>query len=152
MKLAFSGQAHYSDLSKGYDLYVKRSRKDEYFDRETYNRVVRLYCRRLGERLGSDGIVDLPCDLGSLAAATITRKPQYRGDKFIGYGKMDWEKGHYDGQLKTFGIVYLPSRDRTQNLRCFGFVANRQLFKKVKGIYESDECGWRLLDFNDDMI
>jgi hypothetical protein len=152
MKLAFSGKAQYTDFDRGYELYVKRSKKNECFDHKTYNRVIRMFCRGLAERLGRDGIVDLPNNLGSVAAARITRKPQYRGDRFIGYGKMDWSTGHYDGQLKTFGLVFLPSRDKTQNLRCYGFVANRRLFQKMKRDYEGGECGWTLLDFNDEMI
>lgn len=152
MKLAFSGQGRYTDFDEGYELYVKRSRKNECFDHRTYNRVIRNFCAGLADTLVHDGMVDLPCFLGSVSVACLTRKPQYRGDKFIGYGKMDWKKGHYDGELKTFGVVFLPSRAKTENLRCFGFVANRKLFKRLKKKYEDGYSGWGMLDFNDDMI
>lgn len=152
MKLAFNGKGHYTDFSESYDLYVKRSRGGDVFDERTFRRVVRSYCRILSERLIRDGIADLPCNMGTIVAARITRKPQYRGKEFIGYGKKDWKTGEYDGKLKTFGLVFLPKHGKNENLRCFGYVANRKLFQKVKSKYESDERTWELLDFNDDMI
>lgn len=152
MKLAFSGEAHYPDFSEGYQLYVKRSKKGTYFDSKTYNRVIRKYCNILADRLCEQGMVDLPGELGSIFAAMITKKPQYRGKQFIGYGAMDWEKGHYDGKLKAFGLVFLPKRTKNGNLRCFGFVANRQLFKRMKAIYNSDDRNWKPLDFKNEMI
>lgn len=152
MRLAFNGQAHYTDFSAGYELYKKRSKLGLSVDEKTYRRLIRSYCGLLADRLNSDGMVDLPCKMGSIAAATITRKPQYRGKQFIGYGKKDWSTGHYDGKLKAFGIVYLPRRNRHKNLRSFGFVANRQLFKRVKNNYESGNRNWEPVEFNDDMI
>lgn len=152
MKLAFNGKGHYTDFSESYGLYVKRSRGGDVFDERTFRRVVRSYCRILSERLIRDGIADLPCNMGTIVAARITRKPQYRGKEFIGYGKKDWKTGEYDGKLKTFGLVFLPKHGKNENLRCFGYVANRKLFQKVKSKYESDERTWELLDFNDDMI
>ena len=152
MKLAFNGQAHYPDYANGYDLYVKRSKKGMSVDYKTYKKIIRRYCEILADRLIEQGIVDLPCGLGSIASAILTRKPQYRGKQFIGYGKMDWKTGHYDGRLKTFGLVFLPRRSRTENLRSFGFVANRRLFKKMKEGYNSGELAWRPIEFNDDMI
>ena len=152
MKLAFSGDARYTDFSEGYSLYVNRSRNGLSVDRKTYSRIIRKYCKLLADRLIENGIVDLPAELGSIAAATITRKPQYRGDKFIGYGKMDWKTGHYDGKLKTFGMVYLPRRNKTNNLRSFGYVANRKLFNKMKNHFHSDHCQWQPIVYNDEMI
>lgn len=153
MKLAFNGKAHYTDFDKGYELYVSRSRKGECFDKKTYNRVIRLYCKKMAERLLDDGFVDLPAGLGMITAAEITRKPQYRGKTFVGYGKMDWKTGHRDGKLKTFGMVYLPRRGgRKENLRSYGYVANRALFKKMKSKYDSPGCSWALMEFNDEMI
>ena len=150
MKLAFNGQAHYTDFSDGYQLYVNRSRKGQSVDRKTYNRIIRLYCSSLADRLKEYGIIDLPNEIGMIAAATMKRKPQYRGKKFIGYGKMDWEKGHYDGSLKSFGLVFLPKQKK--NLRCYGFVANRELFKEMKRLYDESLCTWSPIAFNDDMI
>lgn len=152
MKLAFNGEAHYTDFSEGYQLYVKRSKKGKSFDSKAYNRVIRMYCNLLAERLCERGMVDLPAGMGSITAAIITKRPQYRGKKFIGYGAMDWEKGHYDGKLKAFGLVFFPKRNKNGNLRCFGYVANRRLFKKMKEIYKSDDCLWHPLDFNNEMI
>lgn len=152
MKLALNGQGHYTDFSGGYDLYLRRSLTDRCVDRATYCRVVREYCKLLADRLIECGIVDLPKELGTIAAVTITRKPQYRGKKFIGYGKMDWAAGHYDGVLKTFGIAYLPKHGRNANLRCLGFVANRRLFGRLKERSLSDNCVWTPLEFNDEMI
>ena len=152
MKLAFNSQAHYTDFSDGYRLYVNRSRKGESVDQKTYNRIIRLYCSSLADRLEEYGIIDLPNEMGMIAAAILTRKPQYRGKTFVGFGKMDWEKGHYDGTLKTFGLVFLPKMGKKQNMRCYGFVANRQLFKRMKARYEQDFCPWSPIVFKDEMI
>ena len=152
MRLALNGQGHYTDFSGGYDLYVKRSRKGRCVDFAMYRRIVRAYCRLLAERLAADGLADLPCGLGSVSAAVITRKPQYRGKAFVGYGAMDWNTGKYDGKLKAFGMVYLPRRDRNRNLRCLGFVANRRLFRRMKDIYSGGRRPWTPVEFNDDMI
>ena len=151
MKLAFNGSAHYTDFSDGYGLYVRRSRGAGYVDQTMYNRILRNYCKRIADKLLDNGIVDLP-GLGSIAAVLITRKPQYRGDKFVGYGKMDWNTGHYDGKLKAFGLSFLPRRDRNSNLRCFGFVANRRLFKKMKEQYLSGESAWQPIALTNEMI
>lgn len=152
MKLAFSGQGRYADFSDGYALYRKRSKTKAVMDEKTYRKVVAEYCRLLSERFQEQGMVDLPGGLGTLFAATLTRKPQYRGKKFVGYGKMDWKKGHYDGNLKAFGMVFLPRRERNGNMRCFGYVANRRLFVKMKEKYESGNASWAPLEFTDEMI
>lgn len=152
MKLAFNGKAHYADFSEGYELYRRRTKKGNCVDRKLYGRIIRSYCKLLAKRLEDDGIIDLPHGMGSIGAATITRKAQYRGDKFIGYGKYDWDTGLFDGKLKTFGFVFLPNREWNNNMRCFGFVANRRLFKRIKENYINDNCGWKPIEFNDDMI
>lgn len=152
MKLALNGLGRHPDFTGGYDLYTRRSRAERGVSYAVYKRIVRMYCRLLAERLSERGMVDLPKGLGSIAAAVITRKPQYRGRRFIGYGGMDWKTGHLDGRLKTFGIVYLPRRGKNANLRCLGFVANRRLFRKMKQMFSGDSCLWTPIDFNDDMI
>lgn len=152
MKLTFSGKARYTDFTKGYDLYVKRSRGGVPVDAKTYSRIVREYCRSIADELYRNGIADLPCQLGYIAAATLTRKPQYRGKHFVGYGKWDFEKKCYDGNLKAFGMVYMPRHNKTKNLRCLGFVANRQLFKKMKERHQQYDCPWAPVDFEEDMI
>lgn len=153
MKLAFSGKGHYTDFDEGYKMYISRSRGGRDVDIKTYKRIVRTYCSLLVERLKKDGIVDLPNDIGMIAAATIRRKAQYRGKKFVGYGKYDWSKGHYDGTLKTFGLVFLPRLEKKKNnFRCYGFVANRQLFKRISELAKSGICSWSPIEFNDEMI
>lgn len=151
MKLAFSGKGRYTDYSAGFELYNKRAKK-ETIDFETYKKIIKRYCELLSEKLYDCGIIDLPADLGLISAAIITRRPQYRGKKFIGYGKIDWQKKQYDGQLKTFGVVYLPKRGKNENLRCLGFVANRKLFKRLKSKYENDSSCFPMIDFNNEMI
>lgn len=152
MRLALDGQAHYTDFKGGFELYCKRSKKRCFVNETLYRRVIRQYCRLLAERFVRDGMVDLPRDLGSLMCARLTRKPQYRGKQFIGYGKKDWTTGRYDGQLKTFGLIYIPYRGKQENLRCLGYVANRQLFKKIKEQYNKDNSYYGVVDFNDEMI
>lgn len=152
MKLALNGLAHYPDFNDGYRLYLKRAKKDNVLGEKTYRKVIKEYCKLLVEEIEDNGTADLPSGLGTITAAIITRKPQYRGDKFIGYGKMDWKLGHYDGKLKTFGLVYLPRHNKNASLRCFGFVANRRLFKRMKSIYDNQEKDWKPIDFNDKMI
>ena len=151
MKLAFSGQARYPEFEEGYRLYKSRNRSREPLDEKTYRRVVREYCKLLRRDLLADGMVDLP-SIGSLYATIFRRRPQYRGDKFVGYGKMDWEKGHYDGEPTAFGISFLPKRNKTSNLRSFGFVANRRLFQEMKALYQSYDCPWTPMEFDKEII
>lgn len=152
MRLAFSGQAKYPDMTDGYELYVSRTRAGKPVDLHTYTAVVKEYCSLLSEELKQIGFVDLPCELGMIAAVSIRRRPQFRGKKFIGYGKMDWKKGHYDGEPKAFGLAFLPKRNKTNNLRCYGFVANRKLFKKMKELYQSYDCPWVPMEYGKEMI
>lgn len=152
MRLAFDNMAHYTDFSKGYGLYTRRCRNGKPVTETEYKRVIRAYCKTLADSLLETGSANLPCDMGTISAAVLIRKPQYRGDKFIGYGKKNWETGEYDGTLKAFGIVYMPKHTKNSNLRCYGFVANRRLFKKVKESYESGLSDIAPVDFTDDMI
>lgn len=152
MKLAFSGQAKYPEMTDGYELYVRRARTGIPVDLHIYTSIVKEYCRLLAEDLTNDGIVDLPCGLGSVAAVIMRRRPQYRGKKFVGYGNYDWKNGHYDGEPKAFGLAFLPSRERTHNLRCYGFVANRKLFKKMKELHQSYDCPWAPMEYGKEMI
>ena len=151
MKLAFSGQARFPKFDEGYSMYLNRKRTGDAVDLATYKKIVREYCRYLADNLLENGFADLPADLGTVSAATFTRRPIYRKNKFVGYGKMDWINGQYDGSPTAFGVAFLP-KHKNPNMRCFGFVANRSLFKRVKKEYESEECKWAPLDFNDDMV
>lgn len=152
MKLAFSMQAHYSDYTDGYARYKSATSPKRCVRERDYHSVVRAYCKMLADSLLSDGMVDLPCGMGSLAVANIRRKPQYRNKKFLGYGKWDWNTKSYDGQLKAFGIVFLPCRSTTNNLRSFGFVANTRLFRRIKAAWQNKEVTWVPVEFNGEMI
>lgn len=152
MKLAFNTQARYTDFSKSYDNYVKRSRRGLSFDRNMYNRVIREYCKILADRLFTEGFVDLPKDMGSISAAVIRRKPQYRGKKFVGFGGVDYATGLRDGKYKTFGIVFLPKHSKNANLRCLGFVANKRLFRRMRDKYKTQECNFVPINFTEEMI
>ena len=151
-KLAFSGEGRYTDFGKGYRLYVSRARGGKCVDDKIYRRIVREYCKALVTRLEDNGFVDLPNGIGSIGTALIERKPQYRGNTFIGYGKKDWNTGNYDNSRKAFGMVFLPTWGKKGSLRCYGFVGNRVLFRKLKSLYESDNCKWVPMEYNDDMI
>lgn len=152
MKLAFSGDARYTSFDGGYDRYVKTSKTRKPVDKKDYKRVVRMYCEMLAKTLESEGIVDLPCDMGAIAAVMIKRKPIFMGKKFVGYGKKDWKNGGaYDDSRKAFGIAFLP-RHINGNMRCYGFVANRKLFKKMKELSDSFICPWIPMTFTDEMI
>lgn len=150
MKLAFNGQGRYPDFEKGYALYLRRSRGGVQMDKAMYRRVVRKYCKMLANRLCEDSMVDFPGSLGSISAAIFTRRPQYRGNKFVGFGKIDWQSGLYDGSLKAFGVAYLPRHDKNQNLRAFGFVANGRLFKRMKELYNEQKIV--PIEFSNEMI
>lgn len=152
MKLAFNGKAKYTDFTPGYELYKKRTRSREVLPIAIYKRIVRAYCKLLSDRLIHEGNIDIPYCAGMIAAAEFTRRPQYRGKKFIGYGKKDWETGYYDGNLKAFGLAYLPVRGKNENMRCYGFVANRKLFKKMQQAYEEYYREWEPVKFDDSMI
>lgn len=152
MRLIFTGQGRYPEYDEAYERYKRRSRVGKPVYPKVYRSVIRAYCKVLADRLLETGSADLPCELGTIAAATITRLPQYRGRRFIGFGKRDFITQKFDGTLKAFGIVYLPRRDKCNSLRCLGFVANRELFKKVKAHYLTDECTWSTVEFNNDMI
>lgn len=151
MKLAFSGEARYPVFDDGFALYSKRVRRRMVVSFGSYCKVVKLYCASLAERLLKNGMVDLPAGLGMLSVATIPRKLQYRGKKMIGYGKRDHNTGYLDGSPTAFGVVFLPNRKRSQNLRCYGFVANKALYRKLKKAYE-EERPWVPMEFNDDII
>lgn len=151
MRLAFSGRGRYPDFAPGYALYGRRTRRRGALDMATYRRVVRAYCSALAGRLEREGSVELPCGMGTLMAARLTRRPQYRGKTFIGYGAPG-AHGVLDGTLKAFGVVFLPRRDSVAQLRCCGFVANRRLFRRMKEAYEDRRADWSPADFDDSMI
>ena len=151
MRLAFDNQAHYTDFSAAYQLYLNRCRDGNPVDEKTYRRVLKAYCKMMAERLEEDGMVDLPNELGMLSVANIRRRGRWADGKFVGYGGYDWKNNAPYNDLKTFGIVYLPKHGKG-NLRCYGFVANRKLFQRMKEKYVSGASNWALMEFNDEMI
>ena len=130
---------------------MKRSRTDITLNFDTYKRIVRDYCKALASEICETGMIELP-RIGSLAVSLFRRKPRYRNNKFVGYGKYDWEKKEYDGSKNSFGVAFLPRHDKNNNLRCYGFVANRRLYQKLKEIYEKFDCPWVPLGFTNEMI
>lgn len=152
MKLAFNGKARYTDFTSGYEAYKSRNATRNPVDEGVYKRVVKAYCRIAAQRLEEEGQIEIPHNIGTITAALITRRPQYRKDKFVGYGAWDWKNRRYDGKLKAFSIVFLPNMRNNANLRCFGFVANRRLFKAMKSAYEKRSAAWQPVEFNNDMI
>lgn len=153
MPLAFNRQARYPDFAEAYERYKSGARTRACVDESTYRRIIRMYCGLLADRLVEDGMVDLPCDMGMIAVATIKRKARYINGKFAGYGRVDWRRGGArDGSPTALGVVYIPTRRKTANLRSYGFVANRVLYKRIKKAYESGESGWTPMEFNDDII
>ena len=72
-------------------------------------------------------------------------------DIYLDFLRREAEGGKYP-QYKAFGMAYLPKRNKTQNLRSFGFVANRRLFNKMKQKHTEGFCGWSLLPFSDSMV
>ena len=105
MKRPFYGTAKYADMTGGYRLYASRKKKGEPVDIVRYSKVVKAYCRRLAERLGKDGMVQLPCGLGLLAAAMVRRKPRYKDGRFVGIGRFNPRTREYDGTMEAFTIV-----------------------------------------------
>lgn len=151
MRLAFDNQAHYTDFAAGYQLYLNRCRNGNPLDEKTYRRVLKMYCKCIAKHLQNAGMADLPNGLGTIAVANIRRNGRWKDGKMIGHGGYDWKnRAPYD-TLKTFGIVYLPKHGKG-NLRCYGFVANRRLFKAMKEKYLSGDSGWTLMEYNDEMV
>lgn len=151
-KFVFSGKGRYPDFTEGYTLYSNRCRKTIPVSSVVYNNIIRDYCKYLSVSFERNGMVDFPNGIGTLFTAVFQRKPQYRGKTFIGYGKMDWETKHFDGSNTAFGIVYLPNRNKVQCMRCYGFVANRRLFQRLKKQYIEQTCDWKPMIFNEKMI
>jgi len=153
MPLAFNRQARYPDFSEAYGRYVSGARTRGCVDEATYRRILRAYCSILADRLVDEGMVDLPCDMGMIAVAEIKRKARYVNGKFAGYGMVDWRRGGArDGSPTALGVVFIPTRRKTANLRSYGFVANRRLYHRIKYAVDSGMVDWMPMEFNDDMI
>ena len=144
----FKGESRYPDLTGGYTLYVHRSAttpKERILTEEQYNKVVKAYCKSVAGVLEDEGIIDLPCGVGSVAAVDVTKKPLFDPSigKYRPADNIDWEKTREEGRLirkdgrKTFGIAFIPKRlDGYANFRCFGIRANKSLYKRLKKKYD----------------
>ena len=154
----FKGEARYPDLESGYELYKRRSvktDKENLLDQVTYNRIVKQYCKELAGRLLEEGVVDLPNDIGCVAAVEVTKRATYdrRQKKYRSVGLVDWNATREAGEIvrkdgnKTLGFVFSPKRVKGHNnLRCFGIRANKALYKKVRAMYDEGDLPFYLAD------
>lgn len=154
----FKGEARYPDLSNGYELYTHRSAttpKDRLLTEEQYNKVVKLFCKEYADRLEEEGMVDLPCEIGSVVAVEVTKRPTFDPclGKYRTADNIDWAKTRQEGTIvrkdgrKTFGIAFVPRHTKGYgNFRCFGIRANKNLYKRMKKQYDSGTLEFYLPD------
>lgn len=159
MKL-FKNQSRYPDLSKGFETYRNRSKntpEERIFDEVQYNRIVKKYCKMLSEVLQNEGIVDLPSDIGSIAAVSIKRKPLYnrKTKMFMTNDYIDWNETRKTGRIvrddnpNTFGFVFVPKHIKGhENFRCFGIRANKTLYQRMRKHYDTGTFDFYLADIN----
>lgn len=109
----------------------------------------------LADRLEKEGMVDLPSDIGMLAAVNIRKRPVYdkREGKYRPARSIDWDKVRETGTMaykdspNTFGFVFVPKHLRKRAIfRCFGFVANKSLYKKLRQEYNKGTLPFYLAD------
>ena len=138
----FNGKAHHPNFDAGYRRYLGRSKKtpdSRIFGKGEYVDVVRSYCQHLADMLESDGMIDLPCGIGSIVAVSIRRKPTYDKTRNAWRGTK--------GDKYTFDFIFSPRRESGyENFRCYGFRANRELYKKKKKKYDDGELSFYLND------
>ena len=131
-----------ADFGPGYDRYLGRSRKspqDRVLDKSAYRTVVMDYCKYLAKRLEGEGMIDLPCGIGSIVAVSIRRKPTY--DKV----RKAWRGTK--GDKYTFGFIFSPRREEgNENFRCYGFRANAELYRRMRKMYDDNALPFYLND------
>lgn len=154
----FVNKAKYPDLSNGYLLYRNRSSltpTDRLLAEQKFNRVVKKYCKELATRIEEQGVADLPSDIGALVAVNIRKRPVYdkREKKFRPARNVDWNKTRetkeivYKTDPNTFGFVFVPKHVKGRNIfRCFGFVANKSLYKRLRSKYNDGILPFYLAD------
>lgn len=154
----FVNKARYPDLTNGYLLYRNRSAmtpSDRVLTESQYNRIVKSYCKELANRIETEGIADLPSDIGAIVAVNIYKKPVYdaREKKYRLARNIDWnatrenKKITYKDSPNTFGFVFAPKHIKKNNiLRCFGFVANKALYKRMRVKYNDGILPFYLAD------
>lgn len=155
---ALVNMAKYPDLADGYRLYSNRSMTTPRYRvlrEKDYNRVVKYYCEVLAEILEKEGRVNLPCGLGMIVAVNIRKRPVYdsRDGKYRPARNIDWDLTRQSGQMtykdgtNTFGFVYVPKIMKSRGvLRCLGFVANRQLYRRMRKMYDEGTLPFYLAD------
>lgn len=159
----FNGESHYPDMSDGYRLYLERCRNTDervILTEKQYNNVIRMFCRSLAGDIESNGMVDLPCGMGTIAAVRISRTPKYiKSERRYAYRSVDWDRTRADGRIVisdepyAFGIAYMAKHmSRVSNSRCFGIRANKALFKRMKSRYKEGSLGFQLVDMNNYVI
>lgn len=158
MRKLFNGEARYPDLDCSYDYYLSRrgeSERSSTLSREDFNRVVKMYCKSLAEDLCSTGSIDLPCDMGMIAAVRVKRKPVFntRTGKYTTGSSVDWDRTREEGKIvfgdgnDAFGFVFVPKwKKGNENLRCVGIRANKELYRKMKDMYNEGTLDFYLPD------
>lgn len=150
MNILFKNKSRYPDLNNGYKLYECRSipKGESVVSRNTYNRIVKMFCKSLASSLIETGMIDLPCDIGSIAVVSIHKKPIYdKRKKCYTYNNLiDWNRTRKEGRvihggsLDTVGIKFIAKNKRGRdNFNCFGIRANKSLYKKIKDMYNNNE-------------
>ena len=154
----FINKARYPDLTNGYLLYRNRSSltpPERLLTEAQFNRVIKRYCKRLATMVEDCGVADLPCDMGAIVAVNIKKRPVYdaREKKFKPARSVDWDKTRetksmvYKYDPNTFGFVFAPKHIRGRNIfRCFGFVANKSLYKRMREKYNDGILPFYLAD------
>lgn len=138
----FEGKARRADYGPGYARYLSRcvkTPKDRVLDDKAYGKVIQAYCQHLADTLENQGIIDLPSGMGSIVAVRIRLKPQY--NKAMGKWFTKGTNPH------SFGFIYTPRREKGyENLRCYGYRANRRLYDRMRKKYDDGTLPFYLFD------
>ena len=171
MGIVFKGKARYPSMSDGYALYLRRTKKPETeLDEKTYGKVIKAYCKTLAELLENDGIVDLPCKLGSIVVTRYKYRWKFTNDgKIHGRGKTDWAKTRElwnndpkaaENKVRVMSpdlygtvIAYVPNHYTANgNLRAVGFRANRELYRRIAESVKNGTNNYAVPDYDNFML
>ena len=154
----FGGKAHIPDFDCGYKLYTNRCSKtpeERILRKAQYGDIIKAYCKHLAQVLESNGTIDLPCGMGTIAAVSIRRKPTYdrRNGKWRVAEAIDWKRTREAGEVvrkdsrHTFGFIFSPRREKGyENLRAYGIRANARLYRKMRKQYDDGMLPFYLPD------
>lgn len=149
--IPFKGEERYPDLKPGYELYSKRAYRTPEKNRLSeaeFSRIVKAYCKLLSERLVNEGFIELPYDIGAVAAVKIRRTPKFDPIRksWRTADSIDWKETKKAGRIvrkdeqETIGFAFVPKHAKGRDIfRCFGIRSNRMLYDKVKERYDSGE-------------